>query len=275
MSDYNKPILVTWDFSEKAEEALMHALVYSDFTNADVVLLNIVKKQKEVDDVVKRVQEKIDEVKTTHGKTIHGIVKVGNIFTTISEVIKETEATMTIMGTHGMKGFQKVTGSWALKVIAGSTSPFIVIQEAPKDHEVRNIIVPIDFRAETKEKVIWANFLHKLFHAKFHLCYTDTKDKISKKRLLSNIKVTSEYMQGKGINYELKKLAGKDSNVNEVISFSKEVDASLILVITTKNIKAVDYMMGADEQKIIANEAKIPVMCINPRTDIRKLGGFT
>jgi len=274
MSDYNKPILVTWDFSEKAEEALMHALVYSDFTKADIVLLNIVKKQKEVDDAVKKLGEKIDEVKSKQGKTIHGMVKVGSIFTTISEVIQETEATMAIMGTHGMKGFQKVTGSWALKVIAGSTSPFIVIQEAPKDHEVRNIVVPIDFRAENKEKVIWANFLHKLFHAKFHLCYTDTKDKISKKRLLSNIKVTSEYMHGKGINYELKKLEGKDSNVNEVIEFSKEVEASLILVLTTKNIKAVDYMMGADEQKIIANEEKIPVMCINPRTDIRKLGGF-
>ncbi len=275
MSDYIKPILVTWDFSEKAEEALLHALVYSDFTKVDVVLLNIVKKDKEVDDAVKKIEAKIDEVKAKHGKTIFGMVKVGNIFTTISDVIKETEATMSIMGTHGMKGFQKVTGSWALKVIAGSTSPFIVIQEAPTNHEVRDIVIPIDFRAENKEKVIWANFLHKLFHAKFHLCYSDTKDKISKKRLLSNIKVTSEYMHGKGINYELKKLDGKENSVTEVLNFSKEVNAALILVLTTKNIKAVDYMMGADEQKIIANEEKIPVMCINPRTDIRKLGGFS
>lgn len=274
MSDYNKPILVTWDFSEKAEEALLHALAYADYTKADVALLHIVKKQKEIEAATKKIEDKIAEVKAKHGRTIHAIVKVGNIFTTISEVIKETEATMAIMGTHGMKGFQKVTGSWALKVVAGSPSPFIVVQEPPKEYEVRQIVLPIDFRAENKEKVIWANFLNKLFHAKFHLCYADTKDRIAKKNLLSNIKVTTEYLIGKGVDFELKKLDGKKDEATETIEFAKEIDAAMIMVLTTKNIKSLDYMMGAEEQKIIANEEKIPVMCINPRTDIRKFGGF-
>ena len=38
---------------------------------------------------------------------------------------------------------------------------------------------------------------------------------------------------------------------------------------TTKNIRFQDYVLGASEQQIIANEAKIPVMCVNPRTDIK------
>jgi hypothetical protein len=33
-------------------------------------------------------------------------------------------------------------------------------------------------------------------------------------------------------------------------------------------------MLGASEQKIIANEKKIPVMTINPRKDLTKLKGF-
>ena len=274
MGGYNKPILVTWDFSEKAEEALRHALNYSKYTETDVALVHIVKKQKEVEDATKKLNGKIEEIKSEFGKTVLGIVKVGSIFSTITEIIKETDASFAVMGTHGMKGFQKVTGSWALKVIAGSQSPFIVVQDAPKEHEVRDIIVPIDFRSENKEKLIWTNYLHKLFHANFHLCYTDTTDNLAKKRLLANIKVSAEYMHSKGIKYEIKKFDGKGGMVPQTVNFAQEINAALILILTTKNLRSVDYIIGADEQKIISNEAKIPVMCINPRMDTKKLGSF-
>ena len=274
MAEYNKPILVTWDFSEKAEEALRHALNYSKYTETDVILVHIVKKEKEVESATKKVNDKIEEIKSEFGKKILGIIKVGSIFSTITEIIEETDASFAVMGTHGMKGFQKVTGSWALKVIAGSKSPFIVVQEAPKEHEVRDIIVPIDFRSENKEKLIWTNYLHKLFHAKFHLCYTDTNDKLAKKRLLANIKVAAEYMHSKEIKYEIKKFDGKGGMVTQTINFADEINAALILILTTKNLRSVDYIIGADEQKIISNESKIPVMCINPRTDTKKLGSF-
>ncbi len=47
------------------------------------------------------------------------------------EHIERNHALMVIMGTHGIKGLQKYTGSWALKVIIGSSVPFLVIQDKP------------------------------------------------------------------------------------------------------------------------------------------------
>ncbi len=265
MSNFVKPIVVPWDFSEKSEVALLHALMYYEFTKTEIVLLNIVKKKKEVNVALLKLDEKIDKIKTKNDVVIHGIVEVGNIFSTISNFLKTNNATMAIMGTHGMKGFQKITGSWALKVIAGSSCPFIVVHKAPTYKKVKDIVVPIDFRAENKQKIIWTNFLHKLFNAKFYLCYTDTTDKIAKKNLLTNIKVTTEYMNGKGIDYELKKLEGIEENVIEILTLAHKLEASLILVLTTKNIKSIDYMIGVDEQRIIANEENFPIMCINPK----------
>jgi hypothetical protein len=49
------------------------------------------------------------------------------------------------------------------------------------------------------------------------------------------------------------------------LNYAKEIEADLMLIMTTKNIGNLDYVMGASEQYIIANTAKIPVMCINPR----------
>ena len=49
----------------------------------------------------------------------------------------------------------------------------------------------------------------------------------------------------------------------------------MILIMTTKGIGITDYVLGAQEQYIIANTARIPVMVVNPRTDLSRYGTFS
>lgn len=274
MNELNNPILVPWDFSEKAESALLHAIDYSKLLKKEIGLVHIVKRESEIEDATEKLNAYTQEVEKNHGIKPFPIVKEGSIFTEITEIIEETDATLAVMGTHGMKGLQKLTGSWALKVITGSKSPFVVIQENPQHSDVKNIVFPIDFKSEEKEKLVWANFLSNLFHSKFYLCYVESNDPLVKKRTRGNLKVAVKYLQDKKIDYEMIKLEGKGSSASEAIKFAQEIDARMILIMTTKNIRFQDYVLGASEQQIIANEAKIPVMCVNPRSDLRKLGGF-
>lgn len=265
MAEYNKPIIVPWDFSDKAEFALEYAIGYSSITGKDIALLHIVKKEKEIAEAQKKLEQKIEEITQKYSVPIFAIIREGSIFTTITNVIEETDATLAVMGTHGMKGMQKVTGSWALKVITGSKSPFIVVQAPPVQREVNDIVVPIDFKTENKEKLSWMNFINNLLPSKFHLVYIDDQDKFAKKKILGNIKVAVEYLESKGISYEINKLGSKGNLSEKTIDFAKVIDAAMIIILTTKNINTLDYVMGASEQKIIANEAQIPVMTINPR----------
>jgi hypothetical protein len=48
------------------------------------------------------------------------------------------------------------------------------------------------------------------------------------------------------------------------LKFAAENMPDMIIVLTTKNINIQDYVLGTDEQKIIANPSRIPVMCVNP-----------
>ena len=57
----------------------------------------------------------------------------------------------------------------------------------------------------------------------------------------------------------------------EVIEYANKIKASAIFVMTTKDIGLADYMMGAHEQYIIANNSGIPVICVNPKPP--KFGG--
>ena len=275
MAEFESPIIVPWDFTEKAEYALLHAVNYAKIIKKDIILLHIVKKEKDVEPSLARLEEKISDYKSQIEVPIHAMVKAGNIFTTITEVINEHEAILAVMGTHGLKGLQKLLGSWALKVITGSNAPFIVVQAPPKDAEkqVKEIVVPIDFRIENKQKLIWINFLNKLFHTKFYLCYIEDPDRIAKKRIYSNIKVAIDFMEEKSIPYDIKKLEGNDL-ADETVEFANQINASLIMVTTTRSPKTLDYMFGADEQKIIANKHEIPVMTINPREGFLKYQNF-
>jgi methionine synthase I (cobalamin-dependent) len=77
--------------------------------------------------------------------------------------------------------------------------------------------------------------------------------------------LTEKYFKSKSIKYEISVSEPKQDFGEQTVEFANKVDADLILIMTTKAINYADYVFAASEQKIIANNAKIPVMCVNPR----------
>jgi len=164
-----------------------------------------------------------------------------------------------------MKGMQKLTGSWALKVIIKSKVPFIVVQDPPPDQgKYHNIVFPVDFRKENKEKIKMAIYMGKYFDSKIHILVTSTVDKNLAKKTKINLAFAVKYFIQNNIEYEVHELSkGKDAE--RTIEFAQKTNADLILIITTKNITFADYALGASEQQIIANSSRIPVCCVNPK----------
>lgn len=274
MEENKKTILVPWDFTPIAEYALQHAIKIAGTFDNDITLLNIVKKQKEVEEVLVKLNAAADDVFKKHHIKPRVLAVVGTIFTTIGEVASEINSNLVIMGTHGIKGMQKLTGSWALKVIVGSKVPFVVVQNSPKDHVFKKILVPFDHKMEGKEKLAWVSYLAKYYKSEIALFKTGTSDELLQKKANNNIIFAKKFLEEKNIVYTVNVADGKKSFPDETIEFANNSDCDLILIMTTKDIGFKDYVLGATEQEIIANDAKIAVMCINPREDIRKLAGF-
>lgn len=273
MKTMKSPILVPWDFSEVAENALAHAVKFGKILDAGIQLFHVVKRDKDIDNALLKIEKLLKDIALKYGVKPGVNVKVGSIFETINEFAAEIDARLVIMGTHGIKGMQKFTGSWALKVIVGSKCPFVVVQGPPNDDPLNDIVFPVEFKMEDKEKLRWANYLSKFYHVKIQIVSSQPKDERLSKRTKSNIAFAKKYLESKGIEYEIHYLDERDFPV-EVIRFSESINAGLILIMTTKNISFQDFAFGADEQKIIANDAKIPVMCVNPREDLMKAGSF-
>ncbi len=274
MEKAKKTILVPWDFTEVAENALLHAVRLVKTINTSVTLIHIVGKQKEIEETKPKLEQITSDATKKYGVPVFGLVKEGNIFSTIKEVAEENDAILVVMGTHGIKGMQKLTGSWALKVIANSTVPFIVVQGKPEHEAFAKMVLPIDFSVENKEKLRWANYIAAYFKTKMYLFIPRVLDDALLRKTKANLSFARNYFDERGIEYEVNVSQKKAKFSEQTIDFATEIDADMIMIMTTKQPRLTDYVFAADEQQIIANNSKIPVMCINPRTDIKKYTGF-
>jgi len=271
-------LLVTWDFSKVSENALEHALRISKQVDNEIKLIHIIDlatKSETKEKLETKLSEISEETYKKHGIKPSSIVLKGNIFSTISKYASDNEVNMVIMGTHGIKGMQKLTGSWALKVIVGSKVPFLVVQDKPsKKKRYSDIVFPIDFRLENKENLYWAIYLGKYFTSKVHLLKEHVSDKLLLKRVNTNLNFAIKFLIQNGIDYEIHVTAKSKKFPKETVKFAQEIDADLILIMTTKHINFSDYVLGASEQYIISNSAKIPVMCVNPKTSFARVAQY-
>ncbi len=266
-------ILVPTDFTQVAEYAIEHAVKFSKILKKEILLLHIIKKESEYLDATQAIQTLAEATFKKFGIQPHVMVREGSIFSTIGEVSNEVNAELVIMGTHGMIGLQKITGSWALKVIITSKAPFIVVQSSPKNENMEKIVFPIDFKKENKEKIGWAAFIARLFGAKVIVFKSNFRDKSFVRETKRNMEFTEKFFKFKEVNYEIVSAIPQKNFADQTMEFAHSIDADLILVTTTKSINVTDYILGASEQYVIANSAHIPVMCINPRPS--KVGSFS
>lgn len=277
MEEHNKLIVVPWDFTHIAEHALAHAVKISRMVGNEICLLHIVDAKINAKDEAEKktkLQAVVDESVKKYSVTISYHISKGTIFHAIADYANDKDASLVVMGTHGMKGMQKLTGSWALKVIVKSKIPFIVVQDPPVDQErYHNIVFPVDFRSENKEKMRMAIFMGKYFDSKIHMLVTVNTDPNLIKKTNVNLNFAIKFLIQNNIEYEIHEVPRGDF-AQQTLEFAQKINADLLLIMTTKNITMADYVMGATEQYMIANSSKIPVCCVNPKATFAKVGQF-
>lgn len=272
-----KTIIVTWDFSNAAINALKHAAKFGKIVENNLVLFHVTSEEAEALEAEKKLQKASKEFSAELGIDISYVLKNGSIFDEISEFVSDEKngVNFVVLGTHGIKGSQKLFGSKALRVINGSAVPFLVVQNEPDEKDrFTDIVFPIDFKSENKEKLQWAIFLGKYLNSKVHLFKVPSRDKYLQKKINVNLNFAIRFLIQNNIEYEIHAAASNKNFMKETLDFSINIKADLILITTTKHMTYMDLIFSAKEQYLIANEAGIPVMCVNPRASFAKVSQF-
>lgn len=271
----SRTILIPWDFTRLSEASLEYATRIANVTKDRIAMVHILNNGKSEEEVRSMLEPVAREAKEKYGIQPDIIVRKGHIYKTITNIAsKEMDTSLVIMKTDGPHGIQRYTGSRAIKMITGAKVPFIVIQEPPQKEEILKIVSPVDFRYENKEKLNWLLYLRKYYKNKILLYKPKVTDQGLKRNILNNILFARQTLDKYGIDYEIHTADGHNDFASETIEFAHNSDADLIMIMLSRYIGITDYLMGVKEQKIITNSYKIPVMCLNPRTDLRIYGSF-
>lgn len=265
MSAKTKRILVPTDFTKVADCAINHAMKLAERIGAEVRLLHVVPKQTEVEEARKKLAIESERAnKLNPNVNVEGLVRIGSIFDDIGDAAAEIGAVLIIMGTHGLRGMQFITGSRALRVITNSTVPFIIVQERMiKSDGYRDIVVPLDLEKETRQKLSLVADMAKYFSSKVHLIVPNDDDEFLHNQLLRNIQFAKQYLGERNIEHDAV-IAKDDDFVKAVIKHAVQVDADLIAIMNLAQENIFGVLGVPNEQEIITNEPMIPVMCMNP-----------
>lgn len=277
MSTKKNKVLVPTDFTRVADNAIGHAMVLAKSIAGEVYLLHVVPKQGEVEEARQKLDMEVARANAMDASVpVHKLVRVGSIFDDIGDAAAEIDATLIVMGTHGMRGMQFITGSNALRVITSSDVPFIVVQERPiKAGGYDSIVVPLDLHQETRQKLKLVADMAKYFNSKVHLITPKEDDEFLHKQLVNHITFANQYLDGRGISHDAT-ISQEDSGdfVKAVVRHAIAVDADLVTIMNLAQGNIFGVLGVPYEQEVITNEAQIPVMCMNPR-EVATGGGWT
>ncbi|MBN2892700.1 MAG: universal stress protein [Bacteroidales bacterium] len=265
-------ILVPTDFSEVCNNAMNHACDLAKDLNLKVIALHVVTKETKtyLDDqklsneaLEKRLSDYVNGKKAEFEVDTDYVLREGSIFDEISNISKEMKSAFVVLGTHGKVGFQRLTGSYALKVINNTEIPTVVVQKKPQEGSYKNIVFPISAFAEDRQKLNVAMAIAKAFGATIHLFPKFETDKFARKKILGIVKQVLQIFEENGIDY-CKTLPDESAGnySKQVVDYAVVHDADLIMIVTGSNT-TLPMFDSADEQ-IIFNSSQIPAMCINP-----------
>lgn len=267
-------ILVPTDFTKVGDTAMDHAVVVAKAIDADIHVLHVIDNKKFISETRLKLETLASRMKKEFAMEVKTIVRIGSIFEDIDEVATEIEASLIIMGTHGLRGMQFLTGSRALRIVTHSTIPFIIVQERGiREHGYDDIVVPLDLHKETKQKLALVADMAMYFESRVHLISPGETDEFLKNQLERNINFAKKFLSERDIEFNVTISAEKSSGfVKAVLAHATKIDADLITIMNFYEAGLMNIIGGGYEQQMITNESQIPVMCLNP-VDNYKLSG--
>lgn len=147
--------------------------------------------------------------------------------------------------------------------------PSILISDCT-DYNVdyKNIIVPVDFKRETKEKMIWASYFGRFNKSIIHLFVANHKSVPIQSKIKATLIFTKRMYDQFNCDFKIIK-SERSSNWlrQDAFIFSEQFNCDLILLLSQKNDNLLNRYFGSSEIKKYLRNKKNPILFINPLKD--------
>jgi nucleotide-binding universal stress UspA family protein len=186
-----KRILVATDFSQSSEKALHHAIAIARHFDATLYLTHVVSalgfvlagpdatlaaSEAALGDV-RRLEDRLSASGVLTGVNHEIVVREGDIWEQIQEVVKDEDIDLIVVGTHGRSGIRKVVlGSVAEEIFRHASCPVLTVgpyapPEAALNTAHEHVLFATDFSPESLEALPFVLRTSREHHAKLTLLH--------------------------------------------------------------------------------------------------------
>lgn len=266
-------ILVPYDFTAVTRTALDHAMALARLADAKIVLLHIVEEEEQRADAERNFNGLVKLMPAEDRARLSTQVEVGDIFKDITREATEGDFQLVLMGTHGERGFQRLFGSNAIKIITSGHLPFIVTQTQGPPESIERIVMPVDLTKESLQIVNFAARAAKRFDAEIDIVYEKETDEWLVKKMRINVTQVKNYLDQKKVRHRVVGLPGEDSFEEEVINYGEQNGADLFAIAHFSD----SFIPQFDRfsQEMITNKLQVPVLIQNAAEVGRVEGHYT
>lgn len=284
-----KKIVVPYDFSKTADNAIEHAAFVAAYTKGELFLVFVqkkndilsmllpslsVKKPSTISDLLsEKLTTEAAKISKTYGVKVTPIFSTGNITTELINICEEIDANLIVMGTQGGDSNNDLfMGSNTYRTLTKSELPILTVRTSPSKKGFSNIVLPIDLSAHTRQKVNMAIQLAKLFTSHIYVIGLYNDDEKAEKYKLDVYlnQIEKECLKNK---VSLTSFAAKTTNkVKRTLQFSKKVNADIIISMTDQDTEFKSAILSNYIHQLI-NNSKTPVLCIKPEISEMSAGG--
>lgn len=271
-------ILVPTDFSTEANYAVELAARLGKKMDAEVVLLHVVEDSTitsvhytgEIDlpdmqdrlfilKLIEKAKSQLSETMANYSDlNISEILRIGNPYHNIKDIIAEQAVDMVIMGTKGASGVSELlVGSNAEKVVRHAKCPVLTVKQSAADLEFRNIVFATDLQQQDELCVNAVKSFGKMFDAKIHMVRINTPNNFEADH--TSIKALEDYAQKYGFeNYDTR-VFNDFSEEDGIIHFAESTGADMIAMATHGRTGFAHLLTGSIAEDVV-NHAKRPVL---------------
>jgi nucleotide-binding universal stress UspA family protein len=178
------------------------------------------------------------------------------------------------MGTHSEPnvsgGEIGVMGANSSRVLRSAKCPVITINSKHHYDGCRNILIPLDLTAESRQKVTWGIRIAKVYGARIKVVsgIWSMNDPAVHNKLLILADQVKRVIENAGIRCTAEILLGLESEkalIPSVLKYADEQgDIDLIMIMTQQEAGVIEFFMGSRAQEFI-RLSSVPVMSIAPK----------
>lgn len=276
-----KNIIIPIDFSDYSLNALKLAALFSVQSYVNIQMVYVQRKSSDYYpssiDAEKEYAErnflKIIELYTPKLKNdsrLRFIIKRGKIYREVVNQAQSYKDSLVIASTHGASGFEEFfIGSNAYKIVTATQRPVITVRKKCPE-SIRKIVLPIDIKGDSRQKVPFTAELAKFFNAEINIVAIHTsRNKRTRERLRAYCNQVMGYLHNK-VESTLNEVNG-DNAADLIVNYASSIHADLISIMTEQS-SGISLILGNNAHMLL-NRSDIPVLCNSPK-EIRISGSF-